>query len=96
RERLEGCVFMVATADGPMSMCMHNAKRDDYVLRPVKLNTPAGLKIWDPLGGISAAGDLREVPPTERAVQTYPLKYLKGRSRAAVLERKGAARHDEP
>jgi len=96
RERLEGCVFMVATADGPMSMCMHNAKRDDYVLRPVKLNTPAGLKIWDPLGGISAAGDIREVPPTERAVQTYPLKYLKGRSRAAVLERKGAARHDEP
>lgn len=96
RERLQGCVFMVATVDGPMSMCMHNAKRDDYVLRPLKLNTAGGLKIWDPLSGVSVAGDLREVPPSERDVRTYPLKYLKGRSRAAVLERKGTARQDAP
>lgn len=32
-ERLNCCVFMVATAEGPMSMCLHNAKRDQ-LLRP--------------------------------------------------------------
>ncbi|MFA5983015.1 MAG: radical SAM protein [Methylococcaceae bacterium] len=32
RERIHSCVFMVATADGPMSMCLYNAKRDQYLL----------------------------------------------------------------
>jgi hypothetical protein len=32
RDRVHACVFMVATADGPMSMCLHNAKRDRYIL----------------------------------------------------------------
>ncbi|MCI0402048.1 MAG: radical SAM protein [Acidobacteria bacterium] len=32
RDRVQACVFMVATAEGPMSMCLHNAKRDRYIL----------------------------------------------------------------
>ena len=34
RERIEACSFMVATRDGPLSMCLHNAKRDGYLLPP--------------------------------------------------------------
>ena len=35
RARCETCVFMVMTSDGPVSMCVHNAKRDDYILQPL-------------------------------------------------------------
>jgi MoaA/NifB/PqqE/SkfB family radical SAM enzyme len=33
-ERLHDCSFMVATRDGAVSMCEHNAKRDDYIIPP--------------------------------------------------------------
>ncbi|MEM8988730.1 MAG: radical SAM protein, partial [Pseudomonadota bacterium] len=36
RDRCEACVFMTMTRDGPVSMCVHNAKRDAYILQPVK------------------------------------------------------------
>lgn len=32
RERIDCCSFLVATRDGPISMCVHNAKRDDFIL----------------------------------------------------------------
>ena len=35
-ERCEGCVFMVATVDGPLSMCVHNAKRDQMIYQTCK------------------------------------------------------------
>jgi tetraether lipid synthase len=47
RERLEACIFMVATRDGPVSMCRHNAMRDDFILAPVTLDG-AGGPSWDP------------------------------------------------
>jgi 7,8-dihydro-6-hydroxymethylpterin dimethyltransferase len=31
-ERIHNCSFMVATKDGAISMCEHNAKRDDYII----------------------------------------------------------------
>ncbi|PPC89903.1 MAG: radical SAM protein [Methylobacter sp.] len=31
RDRIHSCVFMVATSEGPISMCLHNAKRDQYL-----------------------------------------------------------------
>ncbi|MEE8436016.1 MAG: radical SAM protein, partial [bacterium] len=31
-ERCRACVFMVATREGPLSMCLHNAKRERYIL----------------------------------------------------------------
>jgi hypothetical protein len=33
-ERLHDCSFMVATRDGAISMCAHNARRDDYIIPP--------------------------------------------------------------
>jgi len=44
-ERIEACVFMAITQDGPLSMCAFNAQRDAYLLRP--LQTAAGT--WQPL-----------------------------------------------
>lgn len=49
-ERIHACSFMVMTPQGPMSMCMHNAKRDDYILQPIKLKDE---KVWQPLTGKS-------------------------------------------
>jgi MoaA/NifB/PqqE/SkfB family radical SAM enzyme len=31
-ERIHDCSFMVATRDGAISMCEHNARRDDYII----------------------------------------------------------------
>ncbi len=36
-ERIEACSFMVMTKEGPVSMCKHNANRDDYILQPIQL-----------------------------------------------------------
>jgi hypothetical protein len=33
-ERIHNCSFMVATRDGAVSMCAHNARRDDYIIPP--------------------------------------------------------------
>ena len=73
-ERIEACVFMAITQDGPLSMCAFNAQRDAYLLRP--LQTAAGT--WQPL------------PPGHAGVPTFPIKWLKGRPRAAA-QRAGAA-----
>ena len=35
-ERIEACSFMVMTKEGPVSMCKHNANRDDYILQPIQ------------------------------------------------------------
>ena len=37
KERLDACTFMAATLAGPVSMCLHNAKRDEFILQPVRL-----------------------------------------------------------
>lgn len=49
--RLKACVFMAATQDGPVSMCLHNARRDAEILRPVELGKPDGKWFWDPISG---------------------------------------------
>ena len=72
-DRVDACVFSVATAEGPVSMCLHNAKRDAYILQPVA----AGPGWWDPLTGVVSATKLRGGP-----VQHGP-KTLKGRLKAA-------------
>jgi hypothetical protein len=38
RERIDACVFKTMTAQGPVSICLHNARRDSFIL-------------WQPLGG---------------------------------------------
>jgi len=42
QERIDACSFMVMTAEGPISMCQHNAKRDDYILRPLDIKRADG------------------------------------------------------
>ena len=32
-ERINNCSFMIMTSDGPVSMCLHNAHRDDYITK---------------------------------------------------------------
>ena len=47
RERIDACVFMAITHEGPISMCAYNAQRDRWLLQP--LATAAG--VWQPLRG---------------------------------------------
>jgi len=50
-ERIAHCSFMVMTDDGPVSMCAHNARRDDYILKPLALPSASGPAVWQPLTG---------------------------------------------
>ena len=78
RGRIDACVFMAITQDGPLSMCAYNARRDDYLLRPL-----AGANgVWQPLAAPA------------RDVQTFPVKWLKGRAREAWLRERRAAQPD--
>jgi len=49
QERVDACSFMVMSPDGPISMCAHNARRDDYILKPLEIETAAGKVVWNPL-----------------------------------------------
>ena len=51
RDRVAACAFMVATADGPISMCLHNARRDDFLLRPLPIRQRASAIFWNPVTG---------------------------------------------
>ena len=47
--RIHEWSFMVMTQNRPISMCMHNAKRDEFILQPILPAT--GEKRWSPLTG---------------------------------------------
>jgi hypothetical protein len=81
-DRLHACVFMVASPDGPISMCLHNAKRDDYILRPIAVQAADGEGLWDPLSG-ETKPEIAAAKPADPNV--YPIKFLKGRTRAQKL-----------
>jgi 7,8-dihydro-6-hydroxymethylpterin dimethyltransferase len=49
QERVDACSFMVMSPDGPVSMCAHNARRDDYILRPIQITTDEGVMLFNPL-----------------------------------------------
>lgn len=84
RERIEACVFKVMTAEGPVSMCMHNAKRDSLILRPIRIHAPDGDKYWQPLTGQTTPDRSAPVP-----VQ-LGVKCLKGQARERLLARRRA------
>lgn len=49
-ERVAACSFMLMTADGPVSMCEHNARRDEFILQPITFHRRDGsLARYDPL-----------------------------------------------
>ena len=50
QDRIDACSFMVMTAEGPVSMCQHNASRDDYILRPLDIRRADGSSLqYQPL-----------------------------------------------
>jgi len=51
RERVAACAFKVATADGPVSMCLHNARRDDFLLQPLAIQMGPQPAFWNPVTG---------------------------------------------
>ena len=50
-QRIDACAFMAMTKDGPISMCLHNAKRDAFILAPLRLPGSVDNRCWDPLSG---------------------------------------------
>ena len=76
RERCESCSFMVMTPEGPLSMCVHNAKRDHYLLVPAKVAEGVGIKFWNPV-----TGDFHASPPGRLQV-ALSRKTARGRARA--------------
>lgn len=80
-DRISACVFKVMTSEGPLSMCMHNAKRDNYILRPIRLYRREADQFWNPILGTTG----RE--PLEIAIDSLPApatKRLKGKGRSRM------------
>lgn len=81
-DRIEACVFMAATVDGPISMCSYNADRDSFLLKPIQLSSGES---WQPLAvGADASGEIR-----------IPLKWLKGKPREAAMNERRKHRTTE-
>jgi hypothetical protein len=40
---------MVMTANGPVSMCAHKARREEFILKPLTIETREGTALWNPL-----------------------------------------------
>lgn len=77
-DRIKACSFKVATADGPISMCLHNARRDEFILKPIRVEGGKAGSYWNPLTGQISAD-----PPAPRRV-VLPPKLRKGRAREAA------------
>ena len=78
RERCEACAFMVMTPDGPISMCVHNAKRDDYLLMPSVVRRGERVRYFNP-----ATGALEDRIPTRIAV-ALTRKNARGRAKVGM------------
>ena len=55
RERIEACIFMAMTAQGSVSMCLHNARRDSFILEPIEVETGGVNRHWEPFTGFADA-----------------------------------------
>ena len=75
--RIGACSFMAMTADGPLSMCAHNALRDRYTLRPVAVRDRVRVQFWDP-----ATGRMHDQPVVSPVVLTR--KTARGRARKGL------------
>jgi len=82
-DRITACAFKVMTENGPMSMCLYNAKRDNYLLQPTRVKTGQGISFWQPL-----TGDItNKLKKTEEVLipMQHPITRLKGKSRQRAL-----------
>lgn len=78
KERCEACAFMVMTPEGPLSMCVHNAKRDDYLLVPAQVQKQSTVMFWNP-----ATGQLQKSKPEKISVD-LTRKNARGLAKAAA------------
>jgi molybdenum cofactor biosynthesis enzyme MoaA len=81
RARLQACAFTVATESGLVPMCLHNARRDSFILQPVRLERVETATYWDPGSGRTSGS------PTTDGV-TLTRKTAKGRARGAFAQRR--------
>ena len=88
-ERITACAFKVMTEQGPMSMCLYNAKRDNYLLQPTRIKTEQGISFWQPLTG-AITDKLKTVEEIVTPIK-HPIKNLKGKSRQRALAIKQTA-----
>jgi hypothetical protein len=72
--RIDACSFMAMTAEGPVSMCAHNARRDRHILQPVAVRDGGRVRFWDP-----ASGGMHDRPVVSPVVITR--KTARGRAR---------------
>ena len=77
RDRVAACSFTVMTQEGPISMCLHNAKRDAFILRPSKT---ADGRWWDPI-----AGRFTDVMPDRAGRVVLTRHNSKGRAKQTVV-----------
>jgi len=84
RERVEACVFKVMTEQGPLSMCVHNARRDEHVLAPIPL---ADGSRFEPLSGRRVAHVVPVAPPDPAA---HGLGRARGRTRRRLIAERAA------
>ena len=87
RERCESCSFMVMTPEGPLSMCVHNAKRDDYLLVPTQVMRENKMRYFNPI-----TGKLEGCMPGKIAV-ALTRNNARGRAKGAVP--RGRTTYDE-
>jgi pyruvate-formate lyase-activating enzyme len=86
RDRIDACVFMTMTRDGPVSMCMHNARRDGFILQPIRFYDSDRRRYWQPLSGTLTESERLPEVATETS-----LKRLKGRVRQTMLRARGGS-----
>lgn len=77
-DRIAACAFKVITDDGPVSMCLHNARRDTFILRPIRLHRARPSLFWNPVSGVETT---EFVEPAMTDVDARQRGRLKGRSR---------------
>lgn len=83
-ERIAACSFMAMTPTGPLSMCQHNARRDEHLLVPAIVKREHKLLFWEPVNG-----RLSDHMPDQLEV-TLTRKNARGRALAAVREQLAA------
>ncbi|MGH9810135.1 MAG: hypothetical protein ACRD9W_23270 [Terriglobia bacterium] len=87
KDRIDACIFTTATGAGPISMCLHNAKRDAFVLHPVRMGRADGDRFWDPRSGRVTPEPMPIYPATD-----VGRKLAKGRLKRAMAATRPAKR----
>jgi len=77
-QRIKTCAFTNMTRDGPMSMCLYNAKREHDLAQSIPVEVDGEPGYWQPLEGKVYA----EPPGEDQVDWQLPLKQLKGRLRS--------------